>query len=204
MTEKAAKEAQRTIDEIHINLCAQISKSPLLQSLLYDLNLLPEQLKDEDVKQWVYLESIVGRIGQLERALSRYEQAELPDEPTLEECFAAGKGPEQTGTFLEGGLSNTPEERARFEAYMRGHCWEVGNYDDAERAYDTVIVRMLYGVWRDRGLLANALRAHDARMKVERDEAKKVAEENARDAKYWRNFVSTVERAEAASSEEKA
>lgn len=79
-------------------------------------------------------------------------------EPTIDECFAAGKGPEQSVTYSEGGLSNTPEERARFEAYMRGHCWEIGNYDESLNAYDTVLVRMLYGVWRDRGALCESKR----------------------------------------------
>ncbi len=69
--------------------------------------------------------------------------------PTLAECEAAGKGPP---TYIHG-LPNTPEERARFEAYMRGHCWVVGSYVEAERSYDTVAVRRLYGVWRDRGSL---------------------------------------------------
>ena len=62
-----------------------------------------------------------------------------------------------TDKFREGGLPNTAEERARFEAYMRGHCWDFGNYDSERQCYDTVSVRMLYGVWRDRGLLSAAL-----------------------------------------------
>lgn len=79
-------------------------------------------------------------------------------EPTLEECFAAGRGPEQkSGEFNEGGLPNTPEERMRFEEYMRGHCWEFGGYDHAKKCYDTVFVRMMYGVWRDRGSLSPAI-----------------------------------------------
>ena len=78
-------------------------------------------------------------------------------EPTLEECFAAGKGPEHVaGEFHEGGLLDTADERARFEAYMRGHCWDFGKYDSAIRAYDTGLVRMLYGVWRDRGAISSA------------------------------------------------
>jgi len=85
------------------------------------------------------------------------------NEPTIDECFAAGKGPEQSVPYSEGGLSNTPEERARFEAYMRGHCWEIGNYDESLKAYDTVLVRMLYGVWRDRGALCESkLKSLDA------------------------------------------
>lgn len=74
--------------------------------------------------------------------------------PTLAECEAAGRGPiQEAGKYREGGLPNTPEERERFEAYMRGHCWSVGGYDAEKDCYDTVGVRMLYGVWRDRGSL---------------------------------------------------
>ena len=58
------------------------------------------------------------------------------------------------GKYVEGGLSNTLEERTRFEAYMRGHCWKVGEYNAETQCYDTVLIRMLYGVWRDRGALA--------------------------------------------------
>lgn len=75
--------------------------------------------------------------------------------PTLGECRAAGRGPENFPgkPFEVGGLPDTPEERARFEAYMGGHCWEVGKYHAAKRAYDTNFVRCCYGVWRDRGSL---------------------------------------------------
>lgn len=75
--------------------------------------------------------------------------------PTPVECDAAGRGPGigLDGVFREGGMPNTPDERARFEAYMRGHCWDVGGYDAINGCYDTTLVRMLYGVWRDRGAL---------------------------------------------------
>jgi len=78
-----------------------------------------------------------------------------PRHPTLSECYEAGKGPQRVPNMEcpEGGLPNTPEERARFEAYMRGHCWDAGCFDEATMGYDTTIVRMLYGVWRDRGAL---------------------------------------------------
>lgn len=76
--------------------------------------------------------------------------------PTLEQCFAAGKGPEPDRNWNEGGLPNTPEERARFEAYMKGHCWAVGTYNEELKCYDNTLSRMLYGVWRDRGALAAA------------------------------------------------
>ena len=79
----------------------------------------------------------------------------VPRHPTLDECRAAGEGPTYTPTkgYSEGGLPNAAEERARFEAYMRGHCWDVGKFDVATNSYDTVHVRCLYGVWRDRGSL---------------------------------------------------
>ena len=78
-----------------------------------------------------------------------------PRHPTVEECEAVGRGPRTTddGAYEEGWIPNTPEERSRFEAYMRGHCWNIGNYDDEKRCFDTVSVRMLYGIWRDRGAL---------------------------------------------------
>lgn len=78
-----------------------------------------------------------------------------PRHPTIEECKKAGMGREfiPGEGYSEGGLPNTEDERNRFEAYMRGHCWDVGNYDNERHCYDTVLVRMLYGVWRDRGSL---------------------------------------------------
>lgn len=76
--------------------------------------------------------------------------------PTLDECEKAGIGPVNAPGkgYSEGGLPNTAEERARFEAYMRGHCWDFGTFDAKTNSYDTVDVRRLYGVWRDRGWLA--------------------------------------------------
>lgn len=76
--------------------------------------------------------------------------------PTLEECEAAGRGPRNgPGTpFDSGGLPDTPEERARFEAYMRGHCWGHGMYNEESGCYDGMFTRQLYGIWRDRGSLA--------------------------------------------------
>lgn len=75
--------------------------------------------------------------------------------PTLAECEEAGRGPYNCPglPYQVGGLPDTDDERARFEAYMRGHCWEVGNYDEAARCYVSTFVRCLYGVWRDRGAL---------------------------------------------------
>jgi len=78
-----------------------------------------------------------------------------PRHPTLAECEAAGRGPKNypCKLFEEGGLPDTEKERARFEAYMRGHCWDVGKYVSIEKCYDTVFVRCLFGMWRDRGAL---------------------------------------------------
>lgn len=78
-----------------------------------------------------------------------------PRHPTLEECEAAGRGPYNCPgkPYDAGGLPDTPDERSRFEAYMRGHCWSIGEgYDEAQRIYPPG-VRQLYGIWRDRGSL---------------------------------------------------
>jgi hypothetical protein len=103
------------------------------------------------------------KVDELEAVCDQQRQriAELEAEarhPTTAEREGAGVGPGigKDGKFHEGGLPNTPEERARFEAYMRGHCWSIGTYDESIRAYDTVDVRRLYGVWRDRGSLPTA------------------------------------------------
>lgn len=77
--------------------------------------------------------------------------------PTLAECEAAGRGPvyKKGDECNEGGLPNTPKERERFEAYMTGHCWHVDGYDAKHQCYETISVRQLYVVWRDRGALCN-------------------------------------------------
>lgn len=95
----------------------------------------------------------VAEKDEAERRLAEAERAGM--EPSLEACEAAGRGPEQHrlpgAAYSEGGFSDTPEERARFEAYMRGHCWGHGPYDAEKGCYSDVLTRMLYGVWRDRG-----------------------------------------------------
>lgn len=75
--------------------------------------------------------------------------------PTLQECEAAGRGPSNYPgkPYESGGLPDTPEERARFEAYMKGHCWKVSAYNEQERSYGDVSTRCFYGLWRDRGAL---------------------------------------------------
>jgi hypothetical protein len=119
-------------------------------------------------------------------ALAREAQAARRD-PTVEECERAGKGPMPlyNGTYSEGGLPNTPQERERFEAYMRGHCWDVGKYNESQQAYDSVSVRMLYGVWRDRGALGldqAAINIATANAEVWKAEAQ-AAKEDAENAK---------------------
>ncbi|MBP7610126.1 MAG: hypothetical protein KA760_11550 [Steroidobacteraceae bacterium] len=83
--------------------------------------------------------------------------------PTVEECEAAGRGPDNGpgNPFECGGLPDTPEERARFEAYLRGHCWTAGDYDTRRRCYPTTFARMLYGMWRDRGALPTVWPTND-------------------------------------------
>ena len=78
-----------------------------------------------------------------------------PRHPTPAECETAGRGPYNCPglPYQVGGLPDTAEERERFEAYMRGHCWDVGKYDEAAHCYDSMFVRCCYGVWRDRGAL---------------------------------------------------
>lgn len=75
--------------------------------------------------------------------------------PTIAECEEAGRGPYNCPglPYQVGGLPDTSEERERFEAYMRGHCWDVGKYDETAHCYDSMFVRCCYGVWRDRGAL---------------------------------------------------
>ncbi len=38
---------------------AEMNEHPLIMSLLYDLNLMPEQVADEDVRLNFYMESVV-------------------------------------------------------------------------------------------------------------------------------------------------
>jgi len=83
-------------------------------------------------------------------------------EPTEKECFEIGRGPAEAPPFRHGWMPDTADERKRFEAYMRGHCWDFGSYDLKTLSYDTVMVRMLYGVWRDRGYLATVVSQAEA------------------------------------------
>lgn len=48
------------------------------------------------------------------------------------------------------GAPHNEQERLRFEAYMRGHCWKVGEWNAEKCCYEDMTCRMLFAVWRDR------------------------------------------------------
>lgn len=121
-----------------------------------DLKALAAELARSHAAVALRHQSLDVAISAIESAILSGMLAAVQREPSEEECFAAGKGPAPGIDWHEGGLPNTPQERARFESYMRGHCWAF-NYDSATHCYDDTIVRMLYGVWRDRGWLTAEL-----------------------------------------------
>ena len=62
------------------------------------------------------------------------------------------------------GIPHDEAERFAFEAWMRGHCWEIGSEWDGS-AYvskyagdpfnaNAILTRMLWAAWRDRAALA--------------------------------------------------
>lgn len=51
------------------------------------------------------------------------------------------------------GAPHNEHERLRYEAYMRGHCWQVGVWNADKVAYDDMTNRMLFAVWRDRAAM---------------------------------------------------
>lgn len=56
----------------HKRMCAAINAEPLIQSLLYDLNILPEQTADDPVR-YVYTWTVVQHMReQAKRATARY------------------------------------------------------------------------------------------------------------------------------------
>ncbi len=109
----------------------------------------------KDYLEWWPHEALYAAPNAIASPLEPPVGPRAPRHPTLAECEAAGRGPENYPgkPFEVGGLPATKEERARFEAYMRGHSWGVGNYVDAEDCYNTMFVRCLFGIWRDRGAL---------------------------------------------------
>lgn len=76
------------------------------------------------------------------------------------------------------GIPHDESERLAFEAYMRGHCWEIAAKWDgtaylskcADHLYDNgaMITRMLWAVWRDRAALA-ALKAKQHKVRQYKD-----------------------------------
>jgi hypothetical protein len=57
------------------------------------------------------------------------------------------------GTY---GSNHDEVERLLFEQYMKGRCWEIGNWDAGQKAYPDVHTRTLFAVWRDRAALGVA------------------------------------------------
>lgn len=57
------------------------------------------------------------------------------------------------------GSAHSEAERELFEAYMRGHCWQVGTWLPDQQGYEDCSTRMLFAVWRDRAALADQLAA---------------------------------------------
>lgn len=55
------------------------------------------------------------------------------------------------------GSPHSEEERLLFEAYMKAHCWRVGEWDD-KGFYSELLTRMLFGVWRDHAAMARRIR----------------------------------------------
>lgn len=86
----------------------------------------------------------------LVRFARHIESRAIHTPPSIEACEVAGR--------LDNVLEDTADDLARFESYMRGPGWFVGAYDAKTNSYDTtlvhMLVRMLYGVWRDRGGLS--------------------------------------------------
>ena len=70
-----------------------INETPLLQSLLYDIDLLPEQIKEGDERRYGYMLAVIGHMQSALRASpSEAEQRDnaLEDAALACEHFAAG------------------------------------------------------------------------------------------------------------------
>lgn len=53
------------------------------------------------------------------------------------------------------GSPATDGERELFESWMRGHCWQCGEWNG--QAYPDMTTRVLWAAWRDRAALAIAI-----------------------------------------------
>lgn len=51
------------------------------------------------------------------------------------------------------GAPHNEQERLRFEAYMRGHCWAVGDWNAEKCCYEDIQTRVFFALWRDRAAL---------------------------------------------------
>lgn len=52
------------------------------------------------------------------------------------------------------GSPRNDRERKLFEAYMSGHCWKCGTWNEKLGCYDDMSTRVMYAVWRDRAALS--------------------------------------------------
>jgi hypothetical protein len=71
--------------------------------------------------------------------------------PTADAGALTVEAAEQMGA--EGAPHSEPE-RALFEAYMRGHCWGVGEWNAEKGHYGDIWSRTHFAVWRDRAALS--------------------------------------------------
>jgi RimJ/RimL family protein N-acetyltransferase len=53
------------------------------------------------------------------------------------------------------GAPHSEAERQLFEAYMKGHCWKVGDWIPDKQTYADMSTRVLFAVWRDRAALGS-------------------------------------------------
>lgn len=69
-------------------LRAKINASTTLQSLLFDIDLLPEQIKDGDLRRWGYVQAIIGHLESMIKLLVESRKWQSEGE------FGAPLGPE--------------------------------------------------------------------------------------------------------------
>jgi hypothetical protein len=51
------------------------------------------------------------------------------------------------------GAPHNEQERLRFEAYQRGHCYQVGVWNPEKVCYEDIPNRVMFSIWRDRAAL---------------------------------------------------
>ena len=52
------------------------------------------------------------------------------------------------------GAPHSETERLLFEAYLHGHNWRVGTWDEKVKGYTDMDTRRLFAMWRDRAFLS--------------------------------------------------